>query len=98
MKLALFKKNLLVTLELFVTALKLNNLGLSALLNLFKKLLVLGLKLDNLQRVSVLELLLAFAGIFSQSVQSSLEVSLGIFTVLLCSVSLLLEELELSFP
>ena len=48
--------------------------------------------------MSILELLLGLRCVLGQAVKCCLEVSLGVFTVLLCSVSLLFEEFELAFP
>lgn len=97
-QLTLFEEDLLLTLELLAASLQLSDLSLSALLHLLDQLLVLGLKLDDLERVSVFELCLALGGILGHSIEGGLEISLSIFTVLLGSVPLLLEELELAVP
>lgn len=48
--------------------------------------------------MSIFKFLLRLRSILSQPVKSDLEISLGIFAVLLGSVALLLQELEFAFP
>ena len=97
-KLVLFEESLLLTLKLFISSLQFNDLSLGTLLNLFKQLLLLVLKLHELELMSVFKLLLRLRSILCKPVKSDLEISLGILAVLLGSVALLLQELEFAFP
>ena len=97
-KLVLLEESLLLSLKLFISSLQFHDLSLGTLLDLFKQLLLLVLKLHELELMSVFKLLLRLRSILCKPVKSDLEISLGILAVLLGSVALLLQELEFAFP
>jgi hypothetical protein len=97
-QLVLLEETLLLALKLLISGLQFNDLSLGAFLNLFEQLLLLVLKLHELELMSVFKLLLRLRCVLGQPVEGDLEVPLGILAVLLGSVALLLQELEFPFP
>ena len=97
-QLVLLEEALLFALKLLISGLQFHDLSLGTLLNLFEQLLLLVLKLHELELMSVFKLLLRLRCVLGQSVEGDLEVPLGILAVLLGSVALLLQELEFPFP
>ena len=57
-KLVLLEESLLLTLKFFISSLQFNDLSLGTLLNLFKQLLLLVLKLHELELMSIFKFLL----------------------------------------